>query len=293
MSSILVIGESGSGKSTALRNLDPASTFIINALNKSLPFKGGNKKFKQNIVAIDNAIKIAAKIEEINLKRKEIKVIVIDDFQATMTNEYMRGAFEKGYDKFTRIGKGIWDIVNAANNTRYDLKVILLAHSDIDDNGKIRCKTVGKLVNEKISLEGMCTIVLHSKVLDGNYIFITQNDGVSIAKSPMGMFDSNIIPNDFQQIINKIDQYYDGEDVPEPLNDTIKQEYLDKINIISSIDELNSLYKEVKKLFCGHDDFIELIVEKCSNRKDVLQNDTQGDQRGLGQEPQSYGEKHG
>lgn len=215
MSSILIIGESGSGKSTSLRNLDPKSTYIINALNKPLPFKGGSKKFGNHIFGTDNAQKITQVISKIDKEKPEIKIIIIDDFQSVMTNDYMRNSMERGFDKFVRLGKGIWDIVTAANTCRDDLKVVLMAHSDTDANGKIKCKTVGKLVDEKISLEGMCTIVFHSKVIDNKYVFLTQNDGISIAKSPMGMFKQQLIPNDLAEIIKEIDAYYNIDDVNE------------------------------------------------------------------------------
>ena len=233
MSTILIIGESGSGKSTSLRNLDPETTFIINAKNKLLPFKNGTKKFSKNSAYTDRANEITSLINKINNSIPSIKCIILDDFQEIMTSEFMRSSSERGYDKFIRIGRGIWDILNASSNTRIDLKVFLLAHSESGEDGKIRCKTVGKLVNEKISIEGSCTIVLNSFNDKGKYLFATQNNGTNIAKSPIGMFEE-LMPNDLLLVIEKIDQYYSDEElleikqVTDIPSETVKK-YLDTV----------------------------------------------------------------
>jgi energy-coupling factor transporter ATP-binding protein EcfA2 len=214
MSSLLIIGESGSGKSTSLRNLDPEKTFIINAFNKPLPFRGGIKKFDTHLFFTDKVTTILDIIHKIDTSKPEIKVIVIDDFQAVMTNEFMRSSFERGYDKFTRIGKGVWDIIMRANATRSDLVVVLLAHSETDESGKIGCKVVGKLVKEKVPIEGMCTIVLYAFADKGRYLFQTQNNGTSIAKTPMDMFSTETIENDLNIILDAIKNYYPEDDLP-------------------------------------------------------------------------------
>jgi len=303
MSSILIIGESGSGKSTSIRNLDPKSTFIINASNKPLPFKGWAKLFGKNILATDNASTISSTIRKIDKENQEITTIVIDDFQAVMTNDYMRNSMEKGFEKFVRLGKGIWEIVTAANNSRNSLKVILMAHSDTDQNGKIKCKTVGKLIDEKISLEGMCTIVFHSKALEGKYVFLTQNDGVSIAKSPMGMFDSQKIENDLDKIIKIIDAYYIGEE-PEDTekDDSKKQDYLDEISLCNDTKAMTYLCKKAKEEFPLDKEFYSILVKAYKSReKSLLEekgrrefiNELDADQRPNSPEIENYEDKHG
>jgi len=294
ISTLLIIGESGSGKSTSIRNLEPKSTYIINAQNKPLPFKGWAKMFGKNIFATDRSQKIASLIQQIDKEQPDIKTVIIDDFQAILTNEYMRNSAEKGFDKFVRLGKGIWDIVTAANNSRNDLKVVLMAHSDTDINGKIKCKTVGKLVDEKISLEGICTIVFHSKVIDGKYVFLTQNDGMSIAKSPMGMFETKFIENDLDKIIKIIDAYYVGEEPDISKDNAAKQSYLDQISQCEKINDVIDICKKAKEEFFTDINFQEILKKSYIDRKEALEffGET-SDQRGLGAEIQNYDDKSG
>ena len=279
MSSILVIGESGSGKSTSLRNIDGKATILINALNKPLPFKGGKKKFGDHIIFTDDSRIIVNKIREAE-KNKNIKLIVVDDFQAILTNAFMSTIETKGYEKFTRIGRSVWDIVNAANNCRSDLKVVLLAHSETDANGKIKCKTVGKLVDDKIVIEGMCTVVLQSKVANGRYTFLTQNDGTSVAKSPIGMFASLEIDNDLAEVVKAIDAYYDEDDIPLPIvaKPVDIGMIITKICTCNTVEELTEVYKEECSKTLNDDQRKELI-DSCAKRKQEIlkakQNETE------------------
>lgn len=272
MSSILIIGESGSGKSTSLRNINGKECILINALNKPLPFKGGLRKFGTNVIFTDNSRIIVNKIHEAE-KNKLIKMVVIDDFQAIMTNAYMNTIENKGYEKFTKIGRSIWDIVNASNNCRCDLKVFLLAHAETDQTGKIKCKTVGKLVDEKISLEGMCTVVLHSKVTNGKYTFLTQNDGTSIAKSPMGMFQTLEIDNDLVNVVNAIDSYYDENDIPIPASEIkhVNGHVLNEISNCATVDELSRLYKTLAN-DPATSNWIQDLIGVCAKRKQEILN---------------------
>ncbi len=217
---ILVIGDSGVGKSTSLRNLDPESTFIINVLGKPLPFRGFKFKYTAlsedgmtgNYLRTDVHQSISKIIKGINEKRPDIKTLVIDDFQYTMANEFMAKALEKGFDKFTEIAKNAWEVLKQMSNCRNDLNCIVLSHSDTDVNGKVKCKTIGKLLDDKIVLEGMFTIVLHALMQDGRYKFLTQTEGNYLAKSPMGMFEDKFIDNDMQFVLEKIHNYY-NEDI--------------------------------------------------------------------------------
>lgn len=103
-----------------------------------------------------------------------------------MANEFMKRSSEKGYEKFTEIGKHAWEIINESSFCRSDLNVFVMSHSDTDTNGKSKCKTIGKMLDDKICIEGMFTVVLFSMIVDNDYKFLTQNDGQSIAKKPNG-----------------------------------------------------------------------------------------------------------
>ena len=216
--SILIIGESGTGKSTAIRSLDPTSTFIISILDKPLPFKGWKKQYKQykqdknnfNYYTSDDHLIISKAMESISTKSPEIKTIIIDDFQYIMANEFMNRASEKGYVKFMEIAEHAWRILINAQRYRDDLTVIFLSHSEVGDDGKIRAKTIGKLLNEKITIEGMFTIVFQSLISDGNYYFKTNGDESTIAKSPLEMFEDKLIPNDLQMVIDSVNKYNEG-----------------------------------------------------------------------------------
>lgn len=219
----LIIGESGTGKSTSLRHLNPKETFIINVLDKPLPFKGYRKNYTRvntdasegNYYATDDYHRIIKLIKIINEKRPDIKNIIIDDWQYTMGNEFMRRATETGFTKFTEIGQHAWSIIRELINCRDDLYCFVLSHSDTDANGKVKCKSIGKMLEEKITIEGMFTVVLHTMVMDGNYFFLTQNDGTHIAKSPKDMFEDKFIPNDLayvRQLMVKYDQDDDFND---------------------------------------------------------------------------------
>lgn len=215
----LIIGESGTGKSSSLRNLDCKETFIINVLDKPLPFKGYKKNYQRvsqdwlsgNYCASDDYDAIIRAIKFVDKKRMDIKTLIIDDFQYVMSNEFLTSK-EKGYEKFTSIGKHAWEILHALTTCRADLDCFVLSHSDIDANGRSKIKTIGKMLDEKVTIEGMFTIVLHTMVREGNYLFLTQNDGTHIAKSPMGMFQDKYIENDLAFIKSQMNNYY-NEDI--------------------------------------------------------------------------------
>lgn len=216
----LIMGESGSGKSTSLRNLNPNETFILNVLNKPLPFKGFKKNYFAlsgtgeigNYYSSDEYEKIMRIISLVNTKRLDIKNLVIDDFQYLMGNEFMRRVTERGYDKFSEIGQHAWSVINALIKCREDLNCFVLSHTDIGENGKMKCKTIGRMLDDKITIEGMFTCVLHTVVEDGRYKFLTQGDGYRIAKSPMDMFEDKYIDNDLYFVNQKMNQYF-GEDI--------------------------------------------------------------------------------
>ena len=215
----LIIGESGTGKSTSLRNLDPKETFVINVLDKPLPFRGYKAHYKPmtksnpegNYYATDDFNLLLRCINAVN-ERIEIKNLIIDDFQYIMGNEFMRRALEKGFDKFSDIAQHAWSIIKALTQTRSDLYCFVLSHSDSDAQGRMKCKTIGKMLDDKITLEGMFTIILHTQIVDGEYRFLTQNNGTHIAKSPLYMFEDKLIDNDLQMVRKKMIEYF-NEDV--------------------------------------------------------------------------------
>jgi len=218
---VLIIGMSGSGKSTSLRNLDPKTTFIISVLNKPLPFKGWQKKYKSvegwddkkgNYYCSDSWAKVLKCINVVSKERPEITTLVIDDAHFLMANEFMNRATEKGFERFSEIAQHMWFVMNGLTRARSDLTCFVLSHSEIDGTGVSKPKTVGKLLDDKITLEAMVTVVLHTMVKDGEYMFLTQMDSSHISKSPMGMFDSLLIPNDLCEIKKSIESYFnEGE----------------------------------------------------------------------------------
>lgn len=217
---VLIIGESGTGKSTSIRSLNAKETFIINVLNKPLPFRGYKKNYiplsadglSGNYYSSDDYSTIQRVINLVNTKRLEIKNLILDDFQYLMAHEFMKRALERGYDKFSEIAKNAHGLLKILPTLRDDLDVFILTHADINENGKMKIKTIGKMLDEKITIEGMYATVLQTELVDGKYSFITQGDTRHIAKSPMGMFEDRNIPNDLLFVKNKMSQYY-NEDI--------------------------------------------------------------------------------
>ena len=199
---VLIIGESGTGKSASMRNFTKDELLIINVAAKDLPFKEPKGGFEK--VNTDNYRDIKKAIQ--NTYKK---VIVIDDTQYLMANEFMRRATEKGFDKFTEIAQNYWDLQQAINKLPDDVIVYELSHLERDQNGNEKAKTIGKLLDEKITVEGMFGIVLKTVVQDGKYYFQTQNSGTDTCKSPIGLFNSFLIDNDLKLVDKAIRNYYD------------------------------------------------------------------------------------
>jgi len=219
--SVLIIGESGTGKSTSGRNLDPNETVWINIANKPLPFKGWKGKYpilnKENAngrQSIANKPKsIISVMKHVSANMPEIKNLIVDDWQYASSFEFFDRATEKGFDKFTEIGQGIAQMARAPIELRDDLTIFFLTHSEEsqDHKGirKTKAKTIGKLVDNALTLEGLFSIVLYTNVkkdVDGNvdYVFETKNNGSNTCKAPLGMFDADEIPNDLQLVKDAI-----------------------------------------------------------------------------------------
>lgn len=197
-----ILGRSGTGKSYSMRNFEPTELGVVNIQGKILPFRGSAK---MDCINTDQSTEI---MEAIRIHSKHYKSIVVDDFQYVMANEFMRRSSEKGYDKFTEIARHAWDIVNMVRELPADVIVYVMCHTDTDQDGTEKIKTIGKLLDEKICLEGMSTIVLKTNVSDGQYTFLTQNNGSDTVKSPAGMFSAYAIDNDLKYVDTKIRNYY-------------------------------------------------------------------------------------
>lgn len=213
---ICIMGESGSGKTTSLRNLDPKETFIIDCDKKGLSWKGWKKQYNKdnkNYFINDNPEKVKDMLLAIGQQKPEFKTIVIDTIGSLMVADEMRRMKEKGYDKWQDLAQCIWGIVDCAYTLRPDLTVVFIAHTQTerDDSGFLftRIKTSGKKL-DKICLESKFTTVLYAKCVDGNYIFETRSKN-STAKSPMGLFEDAEIPNDITEVIKALEAYESEE----------------------------------------------------------------------------------
>ena len=224
---ILILRESGMGKSTSLRNLNPKETFIISTTSKPLPWRGWKKNYTEfnpktltgNRIQMYNSNKLSQLLKFISVKMPHIKNIVCDDLQYTMGFEFMDRRNEKGYDKFNSIGGDFTDLLRTADQLRDDIHLIFTAHSENTGdamNPHWTLKTIGKMVNEKITPEGLFTYVFYALCEEGDngmeYIFLTNSDGDHVAKTPLGMFKDKKIPNDVAEILKVIDDYNNGDD---------------------------------------------------------------------------------
>lgn len=214
MKAICIMGESGSGKTTAMRNLDPETTMYVDCDKKGLSWKGWRNDFsgdKKNYIQTDFpqvALQILQKVNE-SEQYKHIKVIVFDTINGLMVADEMRRMKEKNYDKWMDLAASIYNLIDYSLTVRDDLTPIFIAHTqtDHDDNGFIftRIKTSGRKL-DKITLESKFSTVLLSKVLDGKYVFETQSDN-STAKSPMGAFEEKDIPNDITAVLEALKDF--------------------------------------------------------------------------------------
>lgn len=211
--SCMILGESGRGKSRSIKNLNPEETLVIKSINKPFPFKsvGWEAITKENpkgsVYVTDNydAIKRAL----LGAEKLGKKVVVIDDAQYLMANEFMNKSAVKGFDKFTEIAKNMWELITTANEKiPDDIRVYFLQHTESTSDGGTKAKTIGKMLDEKITLEGMVTIVLNAEKENSNYFFTTQNNGSNTCKSPEDMFSEFRIENDLKSVDDAICEYY-------------------------------------------------------------------------------------
>ncbi|GKH35126.1 ATP-binding protein [Hungatella hathewayi] len=209
---ICIAGESGSGKTTSMRNLDPQSTYYIDADKKGLSWKGWRKQYgpdNKNYLACDDANVVRQYIKRIAEACLQVKVIVVDTVNGLMVADEMRRSKEKGYDKWVDLATCVWDMIVECYDYRDDLTIVFTAHTqtETDDAGYrfTRIQTSGKKLN-KIVLESKFTTVLLSKCVDGRYLFETRANN-STAKSPMGAFEDFEIDNDIVEVIKALEEF--------------------------------------------------------------------------------------
>ena len=196
---VMIMGASGSGKSASMRNFKGSELGVINVANKPLPFKSDINTYNTDRYEV---------VEQL-LKKASVKSIVIDDSQYLMANEFMRRAKETGYQKFTDIALNFWSLIDMINRELpEDVIVYFMHHTETDMNGNEKAKTVGKMLDEKITVEGLFAIVLKTVVVDGKYSFATKTSGSDSVKTPMGMFDEQYIENDLKLVDTKIREFY-------------------------------------------------------------------------------------
>lgn len=211
---ICIMGESGTGKTTSMRNLDPRSTLYIDCDKKGLSWKGWRSQYNAeacNYVKSDVPAVVLKYLQYANENPngKRFKTVVVDTLNGIMIADEMRRAKEKNYDKWVDLAQSIYDIVDYALVMRDDLTVVFVAHTqtDHDDNGYLftRIKTSGRKL-DKITLESKFATVLLAKCVDGNYVFETQANR-STAKSPMGLFEAREVPNDIKAVIDALQEF--------------------------------------------------------------------------------------
>lgn len=203
----MILGTSGTGKTASLRNMDPSETLLIQVIPKPLPFR--NKDWKPvtsdggNILVVNRSDKIVEA-----MKKTKRQVIVVDDFQYLLATEFMERAHETGYTKFTEMARHYYDVLKTATELDASKRVYLLSHTDTSDSGQVKAKTIGKLLDEKITVEGLLTLVIRTHVINGQYVFSTKNNGSDTVKTSMGMFEQEHIENDLAAVDRVIVDYY-------------------------------------------------------------------------------------
>lgn len=201
---VLIIGKSGSGKSASLRNFQPGEVGIVNVLGKPLPFR--NKLSSLNTDDYKRVYSV--------LKNAKTDCIVIDDAGYLMTNQFMRGHSSTGrgndiFAFYNDLGDQFWHLVRfVVEGLPKNRIVYFMMHEDKNDFGDVKPKTIGRMLDEKVCVEGMFTIVLRSALINGKHVFRTQTDGLDVCKTPIGMFDTDEIDNDLKAVDAVIREYY-------------------------------------------------------------------------------------
>lgn len=207
---VLIMGKSGSGKSTSLRTFGENEILLINVSRKPLPFKN---KFNA-VMDTDDYNKIARAMKKLDCDTPAYKTVVIDDAGYLITNMFMKGHSAKGvgkaiFDFYNDIADRFWHMIDYIYTLPENIIVYIVMHEEYGDNGEYKPKTIGKILDEKVCLEGMFTIVLRCITQDGNHYFKTRTDGTDVSKSPPNMFEGELIENDLKAVDTAIRNYYE------------------------------------------------------------------------------------
>lgn len=235
---ILILGESGTGKSTSIESLNPLETFIFNSADKHLPFPGSKTKYKtilndkgnpsyskSNMISERNIRKISQEIINLAERRSEIKNIIIDDLAYALLESVFERFDEKSFDKYKAFAKELKELIDSTKGLRDDLNIIIMNHIEYDTDSMGSRRVIfkmpaGKFTKEAIVPEGLFDTVLYAECTrigdENKYYFRTQNSGNDTCKSPRGMFPGPRIPNDMQYILDCYRAYHAGEKMPEP-----------------------------------------------------------------------------
>lgn len=221
----LIMGKSGSGKSTSIKGLDPKTTVVFNVLKKKLPFKGSSKlynKENKNLFNIDDYSQINSYLESIDKNANYVRNIIIDDGTYIMRKEYFKTAKQTGFNKYTDMAAHFQSIINTAENMREDLNIFLIMHCEeiVSDNAIIGYKpsTVGKLIDNSYNPIEVVPMLLFSSVkydenkipIYGFYTHRVLDGSIEIpAKSPADMFEEDFIPNDLNLVVKAMEEYYE------------------------------------------------------------------------------------
>ena len=221
---VIVLGDSGCGKSTSIKGLDPKETFIFNVLGKRLPFKGSQSLYNKdnnNIAQISNYDSLLAYLHNINDKALHIHNIVIDDAIYIMRTEFFNRSKEKGFDKYNELADHFRKIISLCTSLRDDLNIFMMLHTEtIESEGSIigyKASSVGKLLDKMYNpLENVTITLFAQPIFDdkgvpqfGFYTHKQRINGIEIpAKTPDGMFEEDFIPNDLSYVIKKMEEYY-------------------------------------------------------------------------------------
>ena len=209
---VLLMGASGTGKSTSLRNLPAEETAIINVTNKPMPFRNKNGLKIVNCTNYEQMIKAIISTDK--------RIIVVDDSSYMMTFENFDKATQKGYDKFTTMAINYYNLIETPKHCDGEKIIYFVTHEEIDENGITHPKSIGKMLSQQLVIEGLFSIVLRSMQKESQYVFQTHNDGTSVCKSPIDMFQDDFIPNDLAEVDKIIREYYGFK----PITEKIKKE---------------------------------------------------------------------
>ena len=216
---IALVGDTGSGKSHSIQFLNPKETYIINVADKDLPFKGSSELYNRdlkNCKVAEDATEIQRLLQTLSDTALHIKNIIIEDANYIMGFSLVAKATEVGYTKFSLMAQQMVNLVKAAKKLRDDLTIVYISHQEeVEDSGEIttyKMKTAGKMIDSQIKLEGLFTVVLYAitetKGEKTDYFFITNKYKKYPAKSPMGMFVEVKIPNNLENVIKSVNEYY-------------------------------------------------------------------------------------